>query len=172
VEETAPPPTPLPDLRTPTRSIGPTDSPEATVRFTPDPESAYQQLMASVPEVLKVRCERGQAGGAVMARVDCTPTTGADTVTYLLFDGEAPLLDAYRARLEALPAADLEGPGCGRGPGTERVPNGRKSCFRDGTAANVLWTNDLVWILARAGRDDGDWAALDTFWTDAGPVTP
>jgi len=171
-EETAPPPTPLPELRTPTRSAGPTESPDPSLRTTPDPESTFQQLLASVPESLRTRCERGRPTGAAMARVDCRPSTGADSVSYVLFDAPAPMMDAYRARLAERAAADLEGPGCGRGPGSERLPNGRRTCVRDGDAAAVLWTNDLVYVLASAERADGDWAALETFWEAAGPITP
>jgi len=171
-EETAPPPTPLPELRTPTVSLGPTESPDAALRPTPDAESTFQQLLASVPEQLRGRCERGRPAGAAMARVDCAPASGADSVSYLLFDAEAAMVDAYRSRLDAIAAVDLEGSGCGRGPGTERLKNGRKACFRDGRAAAVLWTNDLAYVLATAERKDDDWAALDAFWADAGPITP
>ena len=171
-EETAPPPTPLPSLRTPTVSTGPTDSPDAGARLTPDPESAYQQLLASVPFELTSRCERGGRTGAAIARLDCDPASGADRVTYLLFDAQDAMTAAYRARLDRIAAADLEGPGCGKGPGTERLKNGRKACYADGSAASVLWTNDLVYVLADATRTDGDWAALERFWVDAGPVTP
>ena len=171
-EETAPPRTPLPELRTPTVSVGPTESPDPSLRTTPDPESTFQQLLASVPESFRGRCERGRPPGAAMARVDCAPASGADTVSYLLFDAEGPTLAAYRARLDERDAADLEGPGCARGPGSERLPNGRRTCYRDGDAAAVLWTNDLVYVLATAVREDGDWSALDVFWESAGPITP
>lgn len=171
-EETAPPPTPLPELRTPTVSLGPTESPDAALRPTPDADSTFQQLLASVPEQLRGRCERGRPVGTAMARVDCAPASGADSVSYLLFDAEAAMADAYRSRLDSIAAVDLEGPGCGRGPGTERLKNGRKACFRDGRAAAVLWTNDLAYVLATAERKDDDWAALDAFWADAGPITP
>ena len=60
-EETAPPPTPLPELRTPTVSVGPTESPDAALRPTPDADSTYQQLLASVPEPLRGRCTRGRS---------------------------------------------------------------------------------------------------------------
>jgi len=171
-EETAPPRTPLPQLRTPTVSLRPTEAPDPSLRTTPDPESTFQQLLASVPEPLRARCDRGRPVGTAMARVDCRPVAGADAVSYLLFDGTAPMVDAYRARLDEWDAADLEGPGCGRGPGTERLPNGRRACFRDGQAAGVLWTNDLVYVLASAERRDGDWSELEAFWETAGPITP
>ena len=171
-DETAPPPTPLPSLRTPTDSLGPTDSPDAALRPSPDAEAAYQQLLASVPESLLGRCARSRPAGGALARVECTPATGADAVSYALFDAEDAMLAAYRARLDAIPAVDREGPGCGQGPGTKRLDSGRKACFRDGGAATVLWTNDLVYVLASARRADQDWAALETFWQDAGPITP
>lgn len=171
-EETAPPPTPLPSLRTPTVSTGPTDSPDPGARLTPDPESAYQQLLASVPLELADRCTRGGRAGAAIARVECEPASGADRVSYLLYDDGATMTAAYRARLDRIAAADLEGPGCGKGPGTERLKNGRRACYADGGAASVMWTNDLVFVIADATRSDGDWAALERFWTDAGPVTP
>lgn len=171
-EETAPPPTPLPSLRTPTVSSGPTEPPETALPSTPDPESTYQQLMAAVPIPLQDRCRRAQPARPALARVECTPVSGADTLRYQLFDGEAPLLDAFRAVVDALPRGAVDGPGCGRGPGSERLPNGRKACFRQGGEAVVLWTNELAYVLASASRADGGWAALDTFWAEAGPVTP
>jgi len=128
--------------------------------------------MASVPETLLGRCQRSRPTGAALARVECTPGSGADAVSYQLFDAQDTMAAAYRSRLDDVPAADLEGPGCGRGPGGERLKNGRKACFRDGGAATVLWTNDLVYVLASARRSDQDWAALDAFWQEAGPVTP
>lgn len=171
-EETAPPPTPLPSLRTPSVSIGPTESPDPGARLTADPESAYQQLLASVPFELTSRCEREDPTNGAIARVACTPASGADRVTYLLFDAEDAMRAAYAARLERIPAADREGPGCGQGPGSEKLKSGRRTCYRDGTGAAVAWTNDLVYVLADARRDDGDWAGLESFWAEAGPITP
>lgn len=172
VMETAPPPTPLPSLRMPTSSALPTESPDPEARLTADPESAYQQLMASVPLALASRCDRADPTSGAIARVVCSPSSGADRVTYLLFDAEEALHAAYAARLDRIPAADREGPGCATGPGSQRLKSGRRTCYRDAGGAAVAWTNDLVYILGDARRDDTDWPALDAFWAEAGPITP
>jgi hypothetical protein len=172
IEETAPPPTPLPELRTPTTILGPTDSAEPSLRPTLDTDAAYQQLLASVPATIVGRCERVDAGRAAVAAVSCSPASGADRVAYRLFETEAAMTEAYRMLVDGLPRSALEGPGCGRGPGSERVPNGRKACYRSDGGTTVTWTNELVYILATASRADTDWAALDRFWADAGPITP
>jgi hypothetical protein len=171
-EETAPPPTALPDLIVPSFSLAPTDSPDASLRPTFDAAAAAEQLMASVPDALAGRCSSVPPGADVMAEVRCTPAGGADSVDYTLFEGPDRLDAAYQAILDALPAGALDGPGCGKGPGREHLPNGRRACFRRDGEATVAWTNELVYVLAVAGRADGDWAALERFWTDAGPVTP
>jgi hypothetical protein len=170
-EETAPPPTPLPTLRTPTRSVGPTDAPETALPPTPDPESTYQQLMAAIPEPIKARCARGEPGRGALARVSCRPS-GVDEALYELFDGEAAMRQAFRSRVEALPAGSTAGPGCARGTGEERLPVGRRVCHREGGAAVTAWTNDLAFVIVTARRDDGDFAALDRFFRAAGPITP
>jgi hypothetical protein len=171
-EETAPAPTLLPELRTPTVSLAASATPEPALRATPDAESAYHQLRAAIPDQLLSSCVRGAVSGAEMARVDCDPP-GPDAVSYLLFDDEGAMTDAYRERLAALPAGATDGPGCGRGPGIQRLPNGRKACYRepDGTAT-VLWMNDLAYVLATGSRSDGDWAGLEDLWASAGPITP
>ncbi len=171
-EETAPPPTPLPSLRAPIRSLEPTASPDPVARQTADPESALQQLLASLPPALASRCQREAPPRGAIASVDCRPASGADRASFLLFDDGATMLGAYGARLDRLPADALDGAGCGRGPGSERLKNGRRACYRDGGSATVLWTNDLASVLASASRQDGDWAALEAFWRDAGPITP
>lgn len=171
-EETAPPPTPLPSLRGSTASALPTESPDPEARLTADPESAYQQLRASVPVELAGRCERADPTDGAIARVTCSPTSGADRVTYLLFDAEDQLHAAYAARLDRIAARDREGPGCASGPGSQKLKSGRRTCYRDTGGAAVVWTNDLVYILADARRTDADWKALDAFWADAGPITP
>lgn len=170
-EETAPPPTPLPSLRTPTRSLGPTDSPEPSLRRAPDPEAAHQQLLAAIPTSIVGGCERVDAAGAAVAQVSCS-ASGVDRLTYALFEDEPAATAAYERRLDGIPQADREGPGCGRGPGAERLLTGRRTCLRDGAGATVIWTNHLVAVLAGATRDDGDWAALERFWEGAGPITP
>jgi len=171
-EETAPPPTPLPDLTMPAFSLEPTDSPDASLRPAFDAESAAQQLLASVPETLAASCVRMPPGSGAMAELRCAPGSGADAVDYQLFEDQDGMLAAYGAVLDAVAAGGLDGPGCGKGPGRERLPNGRKACFKREGAATVAWTNDLVYVLAVAERADGDWAALDRFWDEAGPVTP
>jgi hypothetical protein len=171
-EETAPPPTPLPTLRVPTTNALPTESPDPEARLTADPESAYQQLMASVPLTLASRCERADPTSGAIARVVCSPASGADRVMYLLFDADEALQVAYAARLDRIAAADREGPGCASGAGSERLKSGRRTCYRDEGGAAVVWTNDLVYILADARRNDADWKALDAFWVEAGPITP
>jgi hypothetical protein len=171
-EETAPPPTPLPSLRGLTASALPTESPDPEARLTADPESAYQQLLASVPFALASRCDRGDPTGGAIARVTCSPASGADRVTYLLFDAEDQLHAAYAARLDRIAPVDREGPGCASGPGSQKLKSGRRTCYRDGGDAAVVWTNDLVYILADARRNDADWKALDAFWAEAGPITP
>jgi hypothetical protein len=171
-EETAPPPTPLPSLRGSTASALPTESPDPDARLTADPESAYQQLRASVPVALAGRCDRADPTDGAIARVTCAPVSGAARLTYLLFDAEDQLHAAYAAWLDRIPAVDREGPGCASGPGSQKLPSGRRTCYRDGADAAVVWTNDLVYILADARRNDADWKALDAFWAEAGPITP
>lgn len=171
-EETAPPPTPLPSLRGSTASPLPTESPDPDARLTADPESAYQQLRASVPVELASRCDRADPTDGAIARVTCSPASGAARLTYLLFDAEDQLHAAYTTWLDRIAAVDREGPGCASGPGSQKLKSGRRTCYRDGGAAAVVWTNDLVYILADARRNDADWKALDAFWAVAGPITP
>lgn len=171
-EETAPPPTPLPELNEPTFTLEPTESPDAPLRPTFDADAAAAQLLASVPEAIAPRCDRVPPGNGAMAEVRCSPGNGATTVDYQLYDAPELMAAAYDRLVGGLPAAELEGPGCGKGPGQARLPNGRKACFKQRGDATVAWTNDLVYVLAVAERADTDWAALERFWSGAGPVTP
>ena len=68
----------------------------------------------------------------------------------------------------------VTGPGCPSGPGEVTWDVGSKLCYQFSLLndAKVLWTHDLLSVLADASDDDGDWARLEAFWKTAGPLTP
>ena len=127
-------------------AAGRANRPRWSPRGPPDPRGGLRAAAGAIPDQLRASCTprarrprarrwpawsarrhrrgRGSATCCSMARRRCTRR--------------------YRARLGAVPAPRTsDGPGCGRGPGTERLQNGRRACYlRDG-AATVLWTNDL-----------------------------
>lgn len=170
-EETAPPPTPLPDLRTPTTAVEPSEAVRSAPIQTPDPEMDHQQLLAAIPAPIRGGCRRAEPLDDGLATAVCV--SGEDQVSYSLFPGDEALGPAFRARMAALPDGATDGPGCGEGPGQGRLPVGRLACYResDGTAVTI-WTNELAFVLATASRADGDWKALEAFRQSAGPVTP
>jgi hypothetical protein len=179
--ETAPPPTPLPSLRTPMDLPEATDSPETPPAMTPDPAVMYEQLVASIPDAIAPRCAPETwpagtvrpAGEIVGAVCELQAGAGAAFVIYTQFDGLQSLRAAYEARRAAVAAAGVvEGPGCGKGPGGSTWDLGTRLCYRQGEDIGVIWTQEQVVALAEAVRHDSDWAKLEAFWQDAGPTTP
>ena len=166
---------------TPAITAEPTEPPSSeTPAATPSREQAYQQLLASIPADIVKRCgpvspswkvEDGQ-----FAEADCTLAPGslANYVSYELYDGVASMnarFDIQRKGHEN--AGTTTGPGCGKGPGEGSWTNGRKDCFKFITSdAQVMWTDEQLFIYAIAVEDNGDWARLEEFWKTAGPLGP
>jgi hypothetical protein len=176
------PPTALPTLAITAEPTLPEDS-EAPMQ-TPSRQDAYQQLLVSIPadppleiashceSILETEpMEPGQLGEA-----DCDLPKGslADFVSYKLFADAASMNAFFNTQRKGHEnGGTANGPGCGKGPGEGTWDNGRKDCYlflvND---AQVMWTHDLLFIFASAFRDDGDFAKLEDFWKEAGPLTP
>jgi hypothetical protein len=182
---TPPPPperTPLPYLRTPTIIVEPSEAPEPSVRDLPDDAGAYLALLAAIPSDIAGACEQvsyasgfpREPGELIGADCDLRNGSAADFVNYKLFDGNASMDAFYDLQRRAIEeGGTLDGPGCGRGPGHGTWDVGRKMCYRFITDdANVQWTHDLLSVSAHAWNGNGDFAALETFWATAGPITP
>ncbi len=175
--------TPGPPTAEPTPRVTPepTDPPDtSSPADTPSRDEAYQQLIVSIPVELAAKCkpapksEKFEPGQ--LAQADCDLPNGAlaDFVTYRLFDGFDSLnafFDKERSSHEK--SGNATGPGCGVGPGEGTWDSGRKDCFiSGGNQAHVMWTHELLYIDADAFRVDRDFGKLETFWANAGPVTP
>lgn len=167
-------PTPLPTLRTATPVRLETDGPEGPLATAPDPDAAYGQLAASIPFSLAGRCTRGEADLGSSARLDCAVpgANGVRSLSYRLYDGNAALDRAWARLIDGLPGSVANGPGCGEGPGIRRTGTGATACWLEGGDAVSAWKQELAFVIARAERADADWAALERFRLQAGPVTP
>lgn len=151
---------------------------------TPDPDTAYQQLLAAIPPEIAAICTQFHYTQSVpaepgeIAEADCdfpSGSTSADYVTYKLFIDPGSMDDWYDLQKKGITkgGGKVSGPGCGKGPGESQLDTGRKLCYVFITDdANVMWTNETLFVWASALRDDGNWAKLDAFWSTAGPVTP
>jgi hypothetical protein len=176
------PRTPLPVLATPIPVQTASEPPESEPPAVPDPESAYQQLLVTIPSRIRPSCQRvvhtqaAEPEEGELAGATCTLPAGwsADIVTYTQFEGPASMYAAFDRRFER--AADLgetNGPGCGDGPGPAQDWDlGRRFCFTSGTDAQVYWTHDLLYVSGHATRNDGDYRRLEAFWRTAGPILP
>ncbi|MFN8620602.1 MAG: hypothetical protein U0869_07670 [Chloroflexota bacterium] len=168
-DETAPPPTPLPELSAPAYSLEPTDSPDASLRPTFDADAAAEQLLASVPEAIAPSCTREPPGAGAMAELRCTPSGG--TLDYQLFEGPEVMLAAYEAILDGVPANGLEGQGCGKGPGRSACRTAARRASR--VAVTRPSRGRTTWsTCSRSPSGPTPTGPPDRLWTDAGPVTP
>lgn len=180
--ETPPEPTPLPSLATPTVTAAPSVEPEASIPDMPDPASAYQALLATIPAGIASTCEMAtysadfpaEPGELIGADCDLPAGSDADFVSYTLFDTLDSMNAYYDIQHRGIQnGGTLDGPGCGTGPGDGTWDVGRKMCYLFLTGdANVMWTHDLLAIVAHAFNDAGDFGKLEAFWQTAGPVTP
>jgi hypothetical protein len=95
-------------------------------------------------------------------------------VSYSLFADQAAMDAFYDSQLQGMRGMGaVDGPGCPTGPGEATWEHGRRFCYQPfGDDANMRWTYDDLAITASAINDDGDWAALETFFAAAGPVAP
>lgn len=174
----APPPSPS----GPRVTAEPTEPPDTAIPAdTPSPEEAYQQLLAAIPMPIAMACH--QATGAAhhsepgeFATAECTLPIGslAARVTYRLFDGSTSMNAWYQAQVGTVTAAGrARTPGCGQGPNHDTWDNGQVQCFKSAAGnASVQWTHDQLYVYSVASRDDSDFAKLDQFWMEAGPVAP
>ena len=172
------PPTALPTLAVTAEPTLPEDS-EVPAQ-TPSRAEAYEQLLVSIPPDIAATCksipdtvemEPGQLGQA-----DCELPKSSDAsfVSYKLFADQNSMDTFFNTQRKGHEnGGTATGPGCGKGPGEGTWDNGKKDCYlflvND---AWVMWTHDLLYIVATANRDDGDFAKLEQFWKTAGPVTP
>jgi hypothetical protein len=179
---TIPPPTALPNLPSPMAEPNDSFIPETQAPELPDPEAAYQQLLAEIPPALRASCtpetysESFPRDPGELAGADCDPDgSGPLFVNYSLFVGKAEMDAAYELLKRGFAATGtISGPGCGKGPGEGTWDLGRKLCYQFSLLndAKVLWTHDLLAVLSDASDDGGDWARLESFWKAAGPLTP
>lgn len=164
-----------------TATPAPTAEPGSSL--APMDPAAYESLLATIPEGLRVACvpdsywqvaDLGPDPGE-LAQADCDPDgSGGVYVSYSLYDSTAAMDAFYDQQLLGMRTMGaLDGPGCPDGPGEGTWEHGRRFCYQPfGDDANVRWTHDALAITASAIEDDGDWAALDAFVASAGPVAP
>ena len=176
-------PTHLPTAHPPTGSPLESESPETAAPETPSPEEAYQFLLATIPEPVRSSCVRFTGHTEAippepgeLAEADCDMNDGpyGQYVSYKQFDSAESMNAFYDIQLRGMQGmGGVDGPGCfaGQGAGTWQI--GRRFCYQVVTDdANVRWTHDLIFVVADAIQDDGDWAALGRLWAQAGPVSP
>lgn len=162
----------------PPASATPSDGPAASL--PPMDADALAALMQTIPADLRTSCvpdgywqipELGPEPGEI-ASVDCDPDgDGGDFASYSLFATAESMNAFYDQQLLGMRnLGALDGPGCPEGPGEAAWEHGRRFCYQPfGDDANMRWTHDALFIVANAINDDGDWAALETFFAAAGP---
>jgi hypothetical protein len=159
----------------------PTDT--AIPADTPNPDEAYQQLLAAIPQPIASGCHQVAGGSRGLepgefARADCTPPAGAlalaSSVSYRLFDSSSSMNAWFDTQAAAISAAGrARTPGCGQGTGRDVWLNGRVQCYRSASGgAEIQWTHDLLYVDAVASRSDSNFTKLQQFWPTAGPVAP
>jgi hypothetical protein len=166
----------------PSPSVSPSPSASAGPSLPPMDPAAYERLLAAIPEGLRDTCEPdaywqveglGPEPGEI-ASADCDPDTasGGNFIAYSLYESASAMDADYDTQLTGMRAlGGLEGPGCPTGPGEGIWEHGRRFCYTFATNdANMRWTDERALIAGNMINDDGDWAALETFFAEAQPV--
>jgi hypothetical protein len=178
-------------LATPQPSNTPASSPSGSpaVSLPPaTPSSAIDALLAHVPEALRPSCAPASFEQPILAIVSCTADGGAITVTYTLYADQPSMAAVHDAAVIAVGIDDSSGRCYNRNDAGEVAattsrwpaengytiqdePVGRYLCHDDGTTATLTWTDDRLYILARANSSIAMVDRLISFWIDeAGPI--
>lgn len=170
-----------------TPSSTPSDFP-TTSRPPATPSTATDALMTHIPEALRGSCVPSPFEQPVLAVVSCSAGDAEITVTYTLYSDQPSMAADYDAEVIAAGIDDNSGRCYNRNDAGEvkvtisRWPSengytiqdqsvGRYLCHDDGTTATITWTDDRLYVLARASTDKEHADALISFWIDeAGPI--
>jgi hypothetical protein len=152
------------------------------------PSGATDALLAHVPEALRGTCTTASFEDPALALATCMADGGAITVNYTLYPDQPSMAAVYDAAVIATGIDDSSGRCYNRneaghveattsrwpaenGYTIQDEPVGRYLCSDDGTIATLTWTDDQLYILARATAAKAGVDRLISFWIDeAGPV--
>lgn len=152
------------------------------------PSSATDALLAHVPEALRPSCIPATFEVPVLAVVTCAAGGGGIALVYALYADQPSMAAQYDSEVIAAGIDDNSGRCYNRKDGGEITvtisrwpsengytiqdePVGRYLCHEDGTSATITWTDDRLYVLARAISDRAHVDALISFWIDeAGPI--
>lgn len=173
------------------QSAGPTSAPAASPtpsRALATPSSANDVLLTHVPEALRPTCTPGSFDAPALALVTCNADAGAIILSYTLYADQPSMAAVYDAAVVAA-GIDVDSGRCYNGNGgadivatTSRWPSengytiqdqpvGRYLCHADDATATVTWTDDRLYVLARASSGLTAVDRLIAFWIEeAGPV--
>ena len=144
--------------------------------------------MAHIPEALRPACAPASFEEPVLAVLSCTALADSIVVTYTLYADQPSMAAVYDAAVIAAGIDDSSGRCYNRDDDGEITvtisrwpaendytiqdePVGRYLCQNDATTATMTWTDDRLYVLARASSDTAAVNELISFWIDeAGPL--
>jgi hypothetical protein len=151
-------------------------SPGATATPVPSGNVAAQ-LLSHVPSALADSCVTTVGTAPIVAAASCNTDEGAIQVSYLQYDSQQTMFQAYEGfRLTSgiePETGDCEDPASWPAESGYNIggqPEGRWLCTEALGATTIYWTDDRLNILSQATHTTSDYSRLVQFWIEeSGP---